>query len=192
MRFPHFGSIVVVSALICIPTIASAGINKCTDAAGVVTYSDQPCAAQGQKQAEARDGTAFSMLEARENDKMVAETCKRFLTKRGQCYRIDSRLENALRTNCEAPMKRQQLRQMEQRRSERYRRNHDPYEDIAENNAPPQTDCRALENNVFTFLRENFRNAFTPDEVKALEYHLNAVPSTGRPTFATRNKNERR
>ncbi|HEY0844280.1 MAG TPA: DUF4124 domain-containing protein [Noviherbaspirillum sp.] len=180
------------SMLLFIPLLAAAGINKCTDAAGVVTYSDQPCAIQGQKPVEARDATAFSMLEARENDKKIAQSCKQLTNRRGGCYRIDSRLETALRTNCAGPMQREQARQLEQRR-DRYRRNQPAYEEMQEESRHlAETDCRALEANVYTFLRENFRNVFTPDEIKALEYHLNAVPSNGRPTFATRNRNERR
>lgn len=186
---------VAAGILLSTPVFVFAGINKCTDAAGVVTYSDQPCAVQGQKPVEARDSTGFSLLEARENDKKIAESCKTYLTRRGgQCYRIDSRLETALRTHCDGPMKREQARSMEAQR-DRYRRQssaYSSYEENPEDRPAAETDCRTLETNVFGFLRENFRNVFTPDEVKALEYHLNAVPSTGKPTFATRNRNERR
>lgn len=191
MRHPAISS-AIAGILLVSPAIAFAGINKCTDAAGVVTYSDQPCAAQGQKQAEARDSTAFSMLEARENDKKIAQTCASYVARRGQCYRIDSRLEAALRTHCEGPLKRELVRQKEANR-DRYRRNQSSqYDEFLEERPAPETDCRTFETKVFGFLQENFRNVFTAEETKALEYHLNAVPSNGRPTFATRNKNERR
>ncbi|HJV86266.1 MAG TPA: DUF4124 domain-containing protein [Noviherbaspirillum sp.] len=179
MRLIACGSL-AVSVLILNPSVASAGINKCTDAAGVVTYSDQPCATQGQQAAEARDSTAFSLLEARENDKKLGETCIRLTMRRNQCYRIDNRLATALRVSCEGPMKRERVRQAEQRYS-RYANQRDQSDALYQEQSQQAADCSAFEKTVYKFLRESFRDALSADDIKALEYHFNAVPSDGRP-----------
>ncbi len=179
MRFIACGSLAVF-VLILNPSTASAGINKCTDAAGVVTYSDQPCAAHGQQAAEARDSTAFSMLEARENDRKVAQSCMRLTTRRNQCYQIDNRLAAALRLNCEAPMKRERARQAEQR-YDRYANRRDQADEVYQEPPQQEGDCRTFEKTVYKFLRESFRDALSAEDIKALEYHFNAVPSDGRP-----------
>jgi hypothetical protein len=193
-RFSAIGFAAAV--LVLGPSVSHAGINKCTDAAGVVTYSDRPCASnEGLKPAEVKNTTEFAALAARENEKKVAQECAFINERRSQCnVHIESRLATAFHSGCEVPLKRDYADKTKEQRGYRYGYNRygsrDNREDGIEDKdkIEARLPCAQLEATVFKFVKENFPTKLSAEEMKAIEYNIIAVPSNGGPQFARRNK----
>lgn len=171
--------------LLLLPLSASAGINKCVDAAGVVSYSDQPCENQGQKQAEVKNTTEFAMLAAQENKKQVVKSCMMLQEQRSQCgIYNDSRLGALFRENCD-PLVQQEMRERQREQYRMYRRSQYgqyQYQDGGETEQgkqQAQVSCGKVEEEMYKLLKENFSAKLTPEDMKAIEYKLMAVPSNG-------------
>ncbi|HTD05170.1 DUF4124 domain-containing protein [Undibacterium sp.] len=169
------------------PLVSLAGVNKCTDAAGIVTYSDQPCQAkEGQKTAEVKNSQAFAAIAAREDDKKIAQACRALADRRSRCrIAIDYMLNTAFNTHCEGPMKRDASDQMRDQRinmrRDRYNRN---YRDDADNDkTEPSLQCETLQANMWKFVKEKFSSAMIAEDIKAIDYRLAAVNPDRRDTY---------
>lgn len=183
----NFLALAAASACLLIPLSASAGVNKCVDAAGVVSYSDRPCEVQGQKQAEVKDTTGFALMAAQENRKKLIKTCTQLQERRSQCYSasIDQRLGKLFSENCE-PLVKAGYRERERERYRRYQngQNDDEMESEAER-TQAKVPCEKLPDEMYKVLKENFSAKLTPEDVKAIEYSLLAVPGNGyEPAFS--------
>lgn len=175
-----FLTIATTSACLFLPVAASAGVNKCVDAAGTVSYSDQPCEIQGQKQAEVKDTTGFALMAARENRKQLAKTCTMLKERRSQCYSsVNERLGKLFNENCE-PLVKLEYRQRQREQYRRYQNSQNDDELQAEvERAQPPLPCEKLPDEMYKVLKQNFSAKLTPEDMKAIEYSLMAVPSTG-------------
>lgn len=173
----------VASAFLFIPLAASAGVNKCVDAAGTVSYSDQPCEIQGQKQAEVKDATGFALMAAQENRKQLAKTCTMLQERRSQCYSsVNERLGKLFNENCE-PLVKLEYRERQREQYRRYRngQNDDELQTEVER-SQPTLPCEKLSEEMYKVLKQNFSAKLTQEDMKAIEYSLMAVPSTGYET----------
>ncbi|GGC67465.1 DUF4124 domain-containing protein [Undibacterium terreum] len=167
-----------------------AGVNKCTDAAGVVTYSDQPCQAkEGLKTAEVKNSQAFAAIAAREDDKKIAQTCRALADRRSRCrISVDYMLNTAFTTNCEGPLKRDASDQMRDQRlnmrRDRYNRVYRDRDD-ADNTDKSEASlqCESLQSNMWKFVKEKFSPAMRPEDIKAIDYRLAAVNPDRRETY---------
>jgi hypothetical protein len=179
MKKTNFLTTAATAFLLFLPLSASAGINKCVDAAGVVSYSDQPCDTQGQKQAEVKDTTGFATLAAQESRKKAAKTCTLLQERRSQCYSsVDTRLGKLFYENCE-PLIKLEYRERQREQHRRYRNGQ--WEDIEldQENTLAKLPCEKLGEEMYKLLKENFSSKLTPEDVRAIEYQLMAVPSNG-------------
>jgi|GEM_PF-3922371 len=160
---------------------AHAGINKCVDANGVVSYSDQPCAKQaGQREAEVNDPTGIAQAEARERNRTVGRGCATLTARRSHCYAsTDERVAKAFAQLCREP-----LRQLEHERALARRRaaQQGTYEDERHEEAEesPRGQCNALPTDMWTFVKTHYGHRMTPEEIKAIDYRLGAMPADGR------------
>jgi len=174
-------------AIAFIPPVGFAGVNKCTDASGVVTYSDQPCQAkEGQRVAEVKDPHAFAAIAAREDDKKVAQACRVLADRRSRCrVAIDYMLNTAFSSNCEGPMKRDASDQMRERNNMRWNRYNRSYRDDADSNDKSEANlqCETLQANMWKFVKEKFSQAMRAEDIKAIEYRLAAVNPDRRDSY---------
>ena len=192
MNFPSICSTLL--CLLCLsPSITFAGVNKCTDASGKVSYSDQPCSnKEGEKPAEIKNTAAFAAIATRENEKKLAQGCIALTERRSQChYALESQLDALLIGNCEGPIKRDRLdKQRDQRleqRNNRYSRAE--RDETDEEKTEVKIECGELPFTVWRFVKDNFGSKLSEKEIKEIEYKLLAVPSDGRePLFAKRKK----
>ncbi|MES2102527.1 MAG: DUF4124 domain-containing protein [Pseudomonadota bacterium] len=161
------------------PLACLAGVNKCTDAAGVVTYSDQPCQAkEGLKAAEVKNPQAFAAIAAHDDDKKIAQTCRALADRRSRCrISVDYMLNSAFNTNCEGPMKRDASDQMKERiNTRRDRYNRSTYAGDADTDKTEASlQCESLQSNMWKFVKEKFSSAMKPEDIKAISYRLAAV-----------------
>jgi len=179
------------SLLILAPATAVAGINKCVDESGQVTYSDLPCVNQGQKPAEVRNTTEFALMEAREKQRKLGQACMALVDKRAQCrVFMHARLSEVFQEGCEPAMRlERQERQREQYRQHRQGRYYEDSIDPYAEKPRAQLECGKLEEETYKFVKANFAEILSPDDVKAIEYKLMAIPSDGyeRP-LSTKNR----
>ncbi len=185
-----FGFASVVSGL------AHAGMNKCVNADGKVSYSDQPCSAKvGEKVAEPKDSGAFSIAQAREGEQAVMSSCHVLTERTNQCRgSLFSPLQSALRDNCAGPLGRYRA-ESEKQRNERYRnqRNAHSYNRSQTSNVEDPMEkkeaarCETLEADAWKFVKDNFKRRVPEDVVHKIEMHLNGVPEGG-PTISVPNR----
>ncbi|MFZ6647890.1 DUF4124 domain-containing protein [Undibacterium sp. TJN25] len=169
------------------PLASFAGVNKCTDAAGVVTYSDQPCLAkEGLKTAEVKNSQAFAAIAARDENKNVAQTCRALVDRRSRCrVAVDYMLNSAFNANCEGPMKRDASDQIKERINasrDRYNRTRNR-DDSSSDKSDTNLQCEALQSNMWKFVKEKFSPAMKPEDIKAIDFRLAAVNPDRRDTY---------
>lgn len=186
------------AALILIPLVSEAGVNKCTDSAGVVSYLDQPCSTkEGLKPAEIKNGSALATNGGREIQNKIAQTCIQLSEKKRSCYSsIESHLNEAFDTNCEVPMKRaileKQLEQTERYRKGRYNPGYrEQYEERLEQ-LEAKMSCNEIQTAMWDFVRESFGTKLTAKDIKAIEYNLYAVPGGNNDSLNTPYRSRRR
>ncbi len=171
----------LASVLILVPSISAAGINKCIDAAGVVTYSDQPCATQGQKPAEVKNATGFAMLAAQEHQKELVRSCTALTERRGQCrIFVESRLDTIFNDNC-APLIKRAYQDRQREAYRRYQTRRYGQDSAGSSDEEPQSkiDCGKLEAEMYKLVKTNFSEDLSPEDARAIEYKLQAVPFDG-------------
>lgn len=177
----------LAAAIAFMPLAGFAGVNKCTDASGVVTYSDQPCQAkEGQRVAEVKDPHAFAAIAAREDDKKVAQACRVLADRRARCrVAVDYMLNTAFISNCEGPMKHDASDQMRERNNMRRDRYNRSYRDDADSSDKSEANlqCEALQANMWKFVKEKFGQAMRAEDIKAIEYRLAAVNPDRRDSY---------
>lgn len=172
------------AAVILIPSICEAGVNKCTDAGGVVSYSDQPCSAkEGQTPAEFKNAKEFAVYAVRENERKIAQRCTFLHEKTNDCHAsIASSLKEVFDANCEPAIKREyfekqrELREQAERfRTRRYNRQREE-DEREEERIQPKVSCSELQSEMWDFVKEKFGEKLTAKEIKAIEYNLIAIP----------------
>lgn len=190
MKNPRIATTIATSLLL-LSISASAGINKCVDSAGIVSYSDQPCDTQGQKQAEVKNTTEFAMLAAKENQRKVAKACTALQERRGQCYvSIEPRLNTLFNENCE-PLVKLDYKEHQREQNRRYRNRQYQQDDseFEQEKSSAKLPCEKVEGEMYKLLKENFSSKLAPEDVRAIEYKLMAVPSNGHePPLSTSRK----
>jgi hypothetical protein len=173
----------IAALLFTLPLTATAAINKCMDANGSVTYSDLPCVVQGQKQAEVKNTTEFALLAAQESQKKTGKMCVALSERRSQCYvNIEPRLTAVFNESCEPLIKREN-RERHQQQYERYRNGGRTEEGDAADERQAKLPCDKVEAEMYKLVKENFGGKLSPEDVRAIEYKLMAVPSDGRDPF---------
>ncbi|MES2934208.1 MAG: DUF4124 domain-containing protein [Pseudomonadota bacterium] len=177
-----------IAFLLSSPLICHAALNKCTDAKGQVSYSDQPCQVQeGLKPAEVKNATAFAMINAREEHRELGAACARLLEKKRTCAEyVEPKLFNIFETKCEAPMRRRKVdekyteRWYERRtkQSERVaRRERDEYEDDRER---PTITCGDVDAVMYQFVKTRFGAELSPEQTRIIEAGHHAIKETSR------------
>jgi Domain of unknown function (DUF4124) len=178
--------------LLLLPLTAAAGINKCIDANGTVSYSDQPCVTQGHKQAEVKDATGFALLAAQENQKKTAKSCVMLSERRSQCYpTIAPRLTAVFNESCE-PLIKREYRDRQREQYERYRQERHPEEGDTGEARQARIPCDKVEPAMYKLVKENFGDKLSQEDVRAIEYKLMAVPSDGNEQPLTTKRGKRR
>ena len=174
----------LAAALILTHSISEAGVNKCTDAAGVVSYSDQPCSVkEGHKPAEFKNAKEFAVYAAREHERKIGRRCTFLREKTRDCHSsIASSVKEVFDANCEVPIKREYLEtqrelreQSERTRTGRYYRHREDQERQDEL-TQPKMSCGELQSEMWDFVKEKFGDKLTAKEIKAIEYNLIAIP----------------
>lgn len=177
------GSLVLLAAL-----PAHAGINKCVNAAGVVSFSDKPCAAnEGEKKAEIKAESGLGAAISRENDRNLGKNCwlmqRRYLQCRGIAIR---QIHTYLEENCKAPFARYEkdLAQANANKAAARRKGIAQSEENEYVNAiyapisAEELKCDALQNDMWDFVKSNFGKKISEQDMKALDYQTKAIPSS--------------
>jgi hypothetical protein len=184
--------------LILFPSTTWAALNKCTDANGKVSYSDQPCSNKdGEKPAEVKNTLAFAAIAARESEKNLAQTCARLSEQRSQCRYstpLEPQLDTLFTSSCDGPIKRdyrdkQRNDRLEQRNNRYYRADKG---ETDEEKPETKIECGALQATVWRFVKTNFGATLSEKEIKEIEYKLTAVPSDGKEQNYTRSSSKKR
>jgi hypothetical protein len=88
-----WAALTILCTLICCALPAEAGMNKCVDAAGKISYSDQPCALTGQKPKEIQNKSLTETL-TQENqatqDVRIVATCQHLATRLWECQSVNN------------------------------------------------------------------------------------------------------
>ncbi len=179
---PHTLAVLV---LVLPAAFAHAGMYKCVSPNGTVIFSDRPCEVQnGEKAAEIKDDAAFAAVLARDNAKTVAQGCMALSRRVSQCHSgVDATLLANLREHCRPPVMRfQQSLRQNRDYDEGYR---------GYNELPPQeARCEVLQAETWAFVKANFANKVSEQDMRTIEYNTAAVPSDGRaPNLSVRRKN---
>lgn len=192
MRFKHvFAMIGLCFALH--PMLARAEINKCVNAAGVISFSDKPCPS-GEKAAEVKADSSLNSVLARDNDRKLGKNCLVLQRRQRECYSVNNQtLLTYLNDNCQAPMKRyvnstarQENREKWRERSYNSKYRRDVVEDDDENGSyidihrelpKEMLRCEVLANDMWGFVQTNFGKKVSEEDAKKIDYQLKAIES---------------
>lgn len=185
----YAAGLAAAAAFTMLPTAAFAGVYKCVGPDGASTFSDKPCPVNGdQKQATIGSDSALSNAMVRDHDRELGQSCADMADRSRRCgISINRTIQTHFQESCYGPQHRYESEHnkelAKQRRGQPIDWDHDPG---YHQKTAAELKCGVIVTDMWQFVKDNFRKDLTDQEIKAVDYQVQAT-DTNQPAPPAQN-----